>query len=269
MIGELRRPGSGAEPATKPEVTCVQDLDAVIEDMDPTTRSVRYTTFYVFGDEDALFFGKVSKPKAEITVKDYTDALEPVPDDIVFPIVPNEPELRIALNDREAYIKQPNMTVYDLYNDDDFLARVLQSEVSIMETIARHPHPNFVRYHGVRVRRGRITGIVLDKYEYTLHSYIKNGQKLNNEKFLEALDSAIAHLHSLGLAHNDINPENIMVGPDDMPILIDFGSCGTFGKRLMSQGTEGWMDVVDFRSAKEHDIYALAKLREWFVEPWF
>lgn len=99
-MGELTPPAFGAEPATQPKITCVQDLDAVIEDMDPATRSVRYTTLYVFADEDVLFFGKISKPKTEITAKDYTDALKPVSDDIDFPLVPNEAELTITPNHR-------------------------------------------------------------------------------------------------------------------------------------------------------------------------
>lgn len=138
-----------------------------------------------------------------------------------------------------------------------------------MEKVAKHLHPNIIRYHGVRVRRGRITGIVLDKYEHTLLSDISSGQNLDEKKFLRTLDSAVAHLHSLGLVHNDINPENIMIGPDETPIVIDFGSCGSFGKRLLSQGTQVWIDVIDCRSSKEHNVYALAKMREWFTEPWF
>jgi serine/threonine protein kinase len=46
------------------------------------------------------------------------------------------------------------------------------------------------------------------------------------------------HLHSLGLAHNDLNPTNIAVDGDDDPILLDFGSCRRFGEHL-SGGTNG------------------------------
>lgn len=36
--------------------------------------------------------------------------------------------------------------------------------------------------------------------------------------------AALQHLHSLGLAHRDINPANIMVDWHSVPRLIDFGT---------------------------------------------
>lgn len=138
-----------------------------------------------------------------------------------------------------------------------------------MEQHSREPHPNIVRYHGVRVRRGRITGLVLDKYEKTLLEHVKADMELDEEKPLEVLELAVAHLHSLGLAHNDINPENVTIGHGKRPILIDFGSCQPFGKRVLARGTQGWAGVFDGRSGKEHDLYALKKMREWFANPWF
>ena len=43
-------------------------------------------------------------------------------------------------------------------------------------------------------------------------------------RFMAALRSAVDHLHSVvGVAHNDLNPNNIMV-VDKMPVLIDFGT---------------------------------------------
>lgn len=35
--------------------------------------------------------------------------------------------------------------------------------------------------------------------------------------------SAVQHLHSHGIAHNDIKPSNILLSQDDRPVLIDFG----------------------------------------------
>jgi serine/threonine protein kinase len=64
-------------------------------------------------------------------------------------------------------------------------------------------------------------------------------QQLNRAQFVAQLQSAVGYLHSLGLAHNDINPDNIMV-KNGLPILIDFGSCQVFGKHLQSLGTPGW-----------------------------
>ena len=217
-----------------------------------------------------MFHGQISKPKAEIHATEFTAALQRVPDATVFPVLPHDADITVAPDgSHEHYIKRPNMAVYELYNEDDFLARVLLAEALIMERLARHPHPNIVRYHGVRVRRGRVTGLILDKHQSTLLDYVKSGLDLDEEIFLTTLDAAVAHLHSLGLAHNDINPENIMITFEKLPILIDFGSCQEFGKRVLTQGTPGWVDAVDGRSGKEHDIYALARMRDWFKDPWF
>lgn len=73
------------------------------------------------------------------------------------------------------------------------------------------------------------------------------------------------YLHSLGLAHNDINPDNIMVR-DGEPVLIDFGSCQPFGARLQSLGTRGWYDELFFTSEKKHDEFSMRKMREWLEE---
>jgi serine/threonine protein kinase len=75
-------------------------------------------------------------------------------------------------------------------------------------------------------------------------------------------------VHSLGLAHNDINPSNIMVreiadGQQPEPVLIDFGSRGPFGCEVWSQGTPGWYQDEFSTSEKKLDLYSLAKVEKW------
>ncbi|MBE3049945.1 protein kinase family protein [Candidatus Bathyarchaeota archaeon] len=265
--------GDGAAATTRHEISSIQDLDAIVDTRDATTAAIKYTTFYLFTSNDVALLGKIPKAKAEITIGEYTAALERVPDRSIFPALTNDTVAVLTSapegNDNQ-YIKRPNMSMYELCDhDDDFLASLLLSEAATMEQIARHPHPNIVRYHGVRARRGRITGLVLEKYPITLLEHVQRGMDLDEEKVMAALESAVEYLHSLGLAHNDIHPVNIMVSAEKMPVLIDFDSCQPFGKRLMSQGTPGWADVFDGLSGKEHDIYALSRVREWFKEPWF
>jgi serine/threonine protein kinase len=150
----------------------------------------------------------------------------------------------------------------------------MMEEIQAMEFLAEHPHPNIVRYHGCLVRRGCITGLVLDRYTHDLMGYMKYGVgTLNKESFMEALESAINHIHSLGWAHNDLNPGNVMINDLGMPILIDFGSSHPIGNKLStSRGTEGWIDeeIKNYTlSEKRHDIYALCKIREWLEAPVF
>ncbi|PNY29104.1 MAP kinase kinase kinase win1 [Tolypocladium capitatum] len=80
-------------------------------------------------------------------------------------------------------------------------------------------------------------------------------------------------LDSLGWAHNDLNPGNILVNEVGMPVLIGFGSSHEVGIRLTtSRGTKGCIDVdmKDYTtSEKRHDISALAKIRVRLNKPTF
>ncbi len=261
-----------------PEILPLQDLDAVVETRNPKTGAFEYITFYMFTKDDAAFFGQLSKARNKASMQDFSSALELVPDHHIFPNLPPGAELSLAPEAHdgdECFIKRPNMSMYELFadeesgNEDGFLARLLLSEARVMQRLSQHPHPHIVRYHGVRARRGRITDLVMDKHQRTLLEHVRQGQDVEQDGFMRAVESAVANLHSLRLAHNDINPENIMVGPDNLPVLIDFGSCQPFGRRLMTLGTEGWVESLDTHSKQEHDVFALGRLRKWFEEPWF
>lgn len=128
------------------------------------------------------------------------------------------------------------------------LAEALLDEARTMEFLSKHPHPNIVKYYGCRSRDGYLTGIVLDRYLLDLQGYLKKSSgAIDTENFMKALESATHHLHSLGWAHNDLNPTNIMVHcPDDgnaVPILIDFNSARKIGTLLGTfRGSHGWFE---------------------------
>lgn len=247
-------------------VTSLQDL-TIIEAWDSETNTSKYITFYIVNADEEVYFGQSFKNKREMTLAEYNDALEPIRDVEIYPEVPTGIELTIApasLDDSSAFIKRPGLNDYEIMKGSNYIPRALLDETLIMEQISKSTHPKIIRYHGCRVRRGRITAILLERLDQTLTQYVStpNFQQLDKIKFSEALESAVDHLHSLGLAHNDINPDNIMV-KDGMPVLIDFGSSQPFGKRLQSLGTKGWYEELFFTSEKKHDTYSLNKLREW------
>jgi serine/threonine protein kinase len=140
-----------------------------------------------------------------------------------------------------------------------------------MEKVSKLHHPNIIKYHGCHVRRGRITGIGLERLGETLTDYALERSTsgaswdLDPDKFIAALQSALDALHSIGLAHNDINPNNIMV-KNGVPVLIDFGSCQPFGGDLQTLGSPGWYEEIFYTSEQKHDRYSMGKLREWFQE---
>lgn len=167
--------------------------------------------------------------------------------------------------------------MYDIFQEHnvlDLIPKDFLEEAKAMEMLSQHLHPNIIRYHGCRVRHGHITGLVLDRHPNTLTNYLKNKVgSIDKEAFMQALSSAIYHLHSLGWAHNDLNPSNILVDEKDMPVLIDFGSARKIGAKLgTSRGTKGWIngDMKDYHTSDErHDFFALEKIRIWLNDPIF
>ncbi|KAF9765712.1 hypothetical protein IL306_001979 [Fusarium sp. DS 682] len=227
---------SGEAPdRTPPTVTSLQDL-TIIEAWDTKTNKPKYVTFYLVTPDEEVFFGQSTKNKRDLSFEEFTAALEHVKDEEIYPEIPKDVTFKIApdnLDNNSVYIKRPGLNNYETMKGTDFIPKELLAETLTMEKVSQTPHPNIIGYYGCRVRRGRITCIVLEKLDQTLQQYSTppDFEKLDKPKFLEGLESAVAHIHSLGLAHNDINPHNIMV-KDGIPVLIDFGSCQPVGQRL-------------------------------------
>lgn len=89
-------------------------------------------------------------------------------------------------------------------------------------------------------------------------------------KALAALHQNTEEGYSSPILHNDIKPENIMLGEGDRPVLVDFGAAsephvGTY------EGTEGYVapDLrlgQDRKYSEDGDLYALAvTLHEWLI----
>jgi serine/threonine protein kinase len=232
-----------------PKLKSLQDL-TIIEAWDNETNAPKYVTFYHVTAEEELWFGQSSKNKRDLNLDDYREAMERVPDEDVYPEIPTDIKLTTLPEDKidcPVYIKRPGINCYETMQGTPFVVKALLDETLIMEKICKtQQHPNIIKYYGCRTARGRITSIILKKYEYTLSQYVHQPgcfQLIDKPAFINALESALDYIHSLGLAHNDINPDNIMIAEDGKaPILIDFGSCAPFGKPLQSLGTAGWYE---------------------------
>jgi serine/threonine protein kinase len=90
---------------------------------------------------------------------------------------------------------------------------------------------------------------------------------------MDSIEAATAHLHQLGLAHNDISPNNIMFDDENVSVLIDFDSCAPFRNDLVKGGcVAGWRGPsidngkIFKKSSVECDELAIKYLRDWLTE---
>ncbi|GAP89015.1 putative serine threonine protein kinase [Rosellinia necatrix] len=261
-----------------PQITSWEELLWVSEEVDEDTGDFQYTMFAKVED-DMIYYGQLDKPKADISFQHATDSLARIPDDVIFPQWSRGLPLTMAPEELppDVFIKRPRLALYDIFSKHNvvhLLPKGLVEEAEAMEALGSRPHPNIVRYYGCHVRRGYLTGLVLERHPYNLASYLKSGHIIQDKGlFMESLESAIHHLHSLGWAHNDLNPTNILVTEDGRPILIDFGSTRRIGDKLStSRGTKGWIDceMKDYTTSDtRHDASALTKVRTWLDNPTF
>ncbi|KAM5349287.1 hypothetical protein ACJ41O_005794 [Fusarium nematophilum] len=263
-----------------PVVRSWSDLHAVYEAFDKNHIDFLYTTFVAIDEDDVVYFGQLDTPKLKTTYEQYASALAPIPDDHLFPELSSTDErFTVAPDDvsksSDVYIKRPRLSMYEIYKENECLSVIpslILEGAHALQAISQHPHPGLIKFHGCRARRGRVTGLVLDKHANDLNSHLKDVGPVDKEAFMTALESAVQHLHSVGLAHNDINPANILVNSHGLPVLVDFGSCREIGQKLTtSRGTPGWIDEKDDYATSEvrHDTCAVEKIRAWLDQPTF
>jgi serine/threonine protein kinase/Tfp pilus assembly protein PilF len=114
-------------------------------------------------------------------------------------------------------------------------------------------HPNILTIHEI----GEIDGKHYIATEYIEGETLRHHIQLSRMKLREALDvmvqvaSALAAAHQAGIIHRDIKPENIMVRPDGIVKVLDFGlakltekqalttdsQAGTISKKVTDPGT--------------------------------
>lgn len=166
---------SGCDPTTikAPKLTSLQDL-TIFEAWDREKNAPKYVTFYhVTGDEE-VWFGQSFKNKSEMSLNDFQEALERVPDEEIYPDIPPDTKITLAQGniDGPLYIKRPGLNSYETMKGTSFIVKNVLDETLIMEKIRETPHPSIIKYYGCRTRRGRITSLVLERHEHTLSQYI-------------------------------------------------------------------------------------------------
>lgn len=252
-----------------PETLKVQDLsplyEAFLEEDDEHGNPIFvYSSFGYITEEFEAYFGQSNLRKYDLRPENIRDSLELLPDDDVYPKAHSclttfeTTSLRGDLH----YRKGPNLN--NAFKGTGLLPQLTLQEAEVLELLSQNPHPYIVPYHGCCVARGRIVGLVFDRYPMTLQQRLEeDGRAFDGDAWADQITSAVRHLHSLGLAHNDLNPMNIMIDGADTPHVIDFGSCRPFGEDLITAGSVGWIEEEFTVSKQKHDEFALKQIRSW------
>jgi hypothetical protein len=168
------------------------------------------------------------------------------------------------------FLKSPSIFLPDGYGNDGTAASHafrtpgddMVEEAKIYEILKHHPHPNICVYYGC-VRDGdHFTALCLKKYRRSLRDAIQNGDgAFEPRTVLDGISKGLHFLHdTLGIAHNDINPSNIMLDDQGNAVIIDFDSCIPIGQEIgyRKGGTFGWMKEPGPNiSVPENDTYGL------------
>ncbi|KAJ0423888.1 kinase-like domain-containing protein [Aspergillus carlsbadensis] len=193
-----------------------------------------------------IFIGHSHRQSDTLRVSTMKAALRRGPDDEVYPRVPENttttttttssstngtPPQPLTLAPAEIladpsriFEKQPGIG-WCCVSPEAFAERIFH-EARIMQTIATQPHPHIIRYHGCRAERGLVRSLVFERLDQDLRAYC-TPRTLDSLGWTRRLESAVQHLHSLGIAHNDLSLGNIMIrekqNGEVEPVLIDFG----------------------------------------------
>ncbi|CAG8020086.1 unnamed protein product [Penicillium olsonii] len=177
------------------------------------------------------------------------------------------------------YLKTPSLTTYTP-RKPNLIRDAWLREVKTWELLRKYPHPNIAKYHGCFVSEtGAIEAIYLTTYDQTLAqkvnpSHLAKGEfvyeKLETEKstvdeWFRGIESGLRHLHTLGIVHNDINPNNIMF-EGETPVIIDFDSARPLGYSLdWVKMTYGWYNHETKLSLPTNDLDALHEMKLWLA----
>jgi len=148
----------------------------------------------------------------------------------------------------------------------DFRSRFQQEA----QGVARLRHPNIVQIHDFGVSDGHFYMVMEFLEGRTLKELLRTNGRLTPSaavEIIKGVSNALDYAHSRDLIHRDIKPDNIMLGDDGRPVLMDFGIAKlvTANSQLtqtgMGIGTPAYMAPEQVRGepvSPATDIYALS-----------
>jgi len=155
----------------------------------------------------------------------------------------------------------------------DSFKQALRREV---RALSRVRHPNVIKLHGACFEP---SPMILMGYapSGTLQDALDDHQfqtPLAMVRLLAGIARGMEAVHAHKIIHLDLKPENVLIGPLDVPWITDFGLSTSASKASMSQSTAGGRGTLPFKAPElfahpphvgpEADVYAFAILA-WIV----
>jgi serine/threonine protein kinase len=145
----------------------------------------------------------------------------------------------------------------------------LSSWRKIAEVLLNVSHPHVVQLHEV-IEDDKMFYTVMERcHGGTLLSYIRDHRRIpitSVKNFGQQVISAVASLHSRGILHRDLKPDNILIANEGQEVvkIADFDLCAFVGEdglfiSSVVQGTGGFLApeaIVERRYSVQSDIFA-------------
>ena len=126
----------------------------------------------------------------------------------------------------------------------DTFALGLRSFINEARLLARFDHPSLVKVYRFWEDNGTAY-MVMPHYAGRTLRQVRQGMVVPPgeaacRRVLDALLSALETLHREGVFHRDIAPDNILLGDDGVPVLLDFGAA----RRVLSDRTQALTSIM-------------------------
>ncbi len=154
------------------------------------------------------------------------------------------------------------LVVLKLPKEDEMSKVLLKEEASILKEVSTpSPHEHIVAF----VEWIERIPALVEEYVPgpTMDEAYRGRRATQNDAIRISLGvlSALERIHSLGVVHGDVKPDNIILPRPLHPVLIDLGVARAIGKRSVA-GTPGWSAPEFLRGevSPEADIYSVGIL---------